>query len=1066
MLNIEVLGNFHLRYNNQPLSRINTAKLQSVFVYLLLHCQTPQSRYYSATTLWPDSTDSQARTNLRKYLHQLRQALPDSARYFCADNNTVQWLPTAPYILDAAEFEEAIKDAKRARAKNDVNGRKVALTNAVETYRGDLMPECYDEWIVQPRERLAQCFRHTLEELAILHEKTRDYTVAIQYLQRLLHNDPLREATYRHLMRLHALNGDRGKSLETFEHCRYILNEELAASPSQATLNVYNRLKLVESEPRRWQGRTEQPIPFIGRQAEWERLQTAWGQAVKHKPHLALISGVAGIGKTRLAEELIGWANKQGYATATTRTYAVDRPLAYAPLIGWLRTPTLRRAISQLDSVWQAELSRLLPELLTESPHLPRPEPLTENWQRQRLFEAIGRVVCRIEHPLILFIDDLQWCDEQTLDCLNYLLRLDPEPDMLVVGTLRPEEKDHDKSLSNLLTTLYMSRQLTEIRINPLDQTESATLAAHIVGRYLDVGENVRLFQETEGNALFIVEMMRTESPFTRIPDTVQAIIEHRLRQLSPPARRLADLAAIVGREFSFAVLTQASEDDEQSLLAVLDECCHRFIIREQNSERYDFTHDKIREVAYHSISRARRRFLHRRIAQVLEAMSHAIDLSAELAYHYTEAGNTEKAVHYRLEAGKQALALSAHHEAIRHLQQGLSLLNALPHTLDRDQTELKFLMALSSALIPQKGFTAPEVGAVYDQAIQVVNRLDDEPRLIPFLYGVGQYYTFRQRWTTTHTLAAKCLHLAQKTGKQQDLLFAHGLMGIAFAYSRHHTSSLEHLRQSLMYYEQLPASESGIDDLSLMCRSHAALMLWILGYPDQALEEFRQALRQGHALSHMHGLALTLNNVGIGHILRREPIHAQTYAGQAIALCAKHEFPFWHGLANISLGWSMAHQKQFIPGLEAIRQGLDTLHVLGTSVVSYTHTLLADIYLFSGDIVNGLLIIDDAIKAATDTQVETVLSMTLRVKGDLLSQSGAPPDEVETAYQQAIEFAQAQEAKSFELQATISLCRFYQQHNRIGDAQRMLTAIYNWFTEGFDAPDLREARVLLDELA
>lgn len=832
MLYVEVLGTFHLRYNNQTLPHIKTAKLQAFLVYLLVHCQKPQSRHYCAAVLWPRSTDSQARTNLRKYLHQLRQALPDAERYFCADNNTVQWLPTAPYVFDAAEFGQAVEEAKQARKNNDLSTRQASLARAIEIYQGDLLPECYDEWITQPRQRLFQTYLQVLAELAVLHEKQRDYATAILYLQRLLQRDPLREAAYRHLMRLYALNSDRGKALETFEQCRLVLEEEFAVLPSQATLNVYNLLKLAQPPPERQQSRAEQPVPFVGRQTEWKKLHTAWYKAAPHRPYFALISGVAGIGKTRLAEELITWANKQGYATATTRTYAVEKPLAYASLIGWLRTPTLRRAISHLDSVWQTELSRLLPELHSENPHLPRPDPLTESWQRQRLFESIGRVICVVDQPLILFIDDLQWCDEQTLTCLQYLMGIEPESNILVVGTLRPEERHNDVPLSNLLTSLHRSRQLTEIKLNPFNQAESATIAAHIVGRYLDISENARLYQETEGNALFIVEMMRVESPFAAMPDSVQAIIEHRLRQLSPQARRLADLAAVIGRDFSFTVLTQASEEDERSLLSALDECCHRFIIREQSSDRYDFTHDKLREVAYRRLSQARRRFLHRRIAEVLEAKSYSTDVSAELAYHYAEAGNIEKAAQYRLEAGKQALALAAYREAYKHLQQGLELLRTLPYTTGSKQTELQFLMALGASAVPWKGFITPDVHQIYSDALDVLADLPQSSELVPVIYGLGQFYMLQGKWKTGFAFGKQCLSLAQTTNDPTALMLAHTLLGCTACYMGNLRLAIDHLKSSLSYYNYASLPNTGVDS-RVLCNSFIAMALWILGSVD-----------------------------------------------------------------------------------------------------------------------------------------------------------------------------------------------------------------------------------------
>ncbi|NIO70856.1 MAG: AAA family ATPase [Anaerolineae bacterium] len=693
-LHIQLLGDFRLIYDSTPVTSVSTARLQSLLAYLVLHRNAPQPRHHLAFLFWPDSTEAQAHTNLRNLLHLLRHALPDADRFLHADTQTLQWRADAPFTLDVADFESAVAQAERAEQAGDQAAIQKALEEAVTLYRGDLLPSCYDDWILPERERLSQAFIGALERLIRLLEDGRDYRAAIGYAQRLLRHDPLHEATCRRLMRLHALSGDRAGALRAYHTCATILQRELAVEPSPATREVYERLLQADVLP------APSPAPpaglaavspLVGRHQEWARLQAAWQAASAGQPHFVLVAGEAGIGKTRLAEELVQWAGRQGIASASARCYAGEGGLAYAPVTTWLRA----RPLPPLEPIWRSEIARLLPELLVEQPDLSPPGPLAEAWQQQRFFEALTRAILGGSQPLLLLIDALQWCDRGTLEWLHYLLRFDPQARLLVVGTLRLEEMELDHPLATLLEALRLGDQLTEIELGPLNEAETLSLAAHLANRELDPALAAPLYQGSEGNPLFVVEMVRVGlakgGPWTAehgqemaraaLPPKVRMVIEARLAQLSPLARELAGLAATIGREFTFAVLARASDSDEDTLVRGLDELWRRRIVREQGADAYDFSHDKIREVAYATLSAARRRLLHRRVAQALEVV-YADDLDpvrGQVAVHYERAGRPEQAIPYYQRAAEVARRVYANEEAMEYLERALALLEAEP---------------------------------------------------------------------------------------------------------------------------------------------------------------------------------------------------------------------------------------------------------------------------------------------------------------------------------------------------------------------------------------------------
>ncbi len=401
ILRIQTLGDFRLNNDTDESIAINQARQQAMLTYLLLHRQTPQSRQHLAFLLWPDSSESQALTNLRKALTHFRQAAPVLAQAIFADHKMIQWRPDFPYLLDVADFEEKLTQATAAQQAGHQREAISLLAAAVTLYSGPLLPSCYDDWLLAERERLHQRCLQALEQLGAHHEQQRDFATAIRYAQQLLRLDPLQESTHLQLMKLQALQGDRAAALRTYHTCARMLERELGVEPSEETQAAYARLlKLATPAPLRPMAtsRTQAIAHVVGRQAEWGQLLAAWRLATQQRAHFVCVLGEAGIGKTHLAEALLTWASQQGFAVARTRAYAGEGQLAYAPVVEWLRAEPVRAVRQRVAKVWRSEVARLLPEILTEQPTVPAPVPMTERWQRQQLWEALARARCW-QHP-------------------------------------------------------------------------------------------------------------------------------------------------------------------------------------------------------------------------------------------------------------------------------------------------------------------------------------------------------------------------------------------------------------------------------------------------------------------------------------------------------------------------------------------------------------------------------------------------------------------------------------------------------------------------------------------
>ena len=698
-IEIQLFGDFAVKQDGQLVSGLDSPRMQALLAYLLLHREAPQPRQHLAFLFWLDSGEAQARTNLRNLLHRLRQAWPESRRYLAIEARSIGWRPQVHFTLDVADFEAHLQ---RASATGDADRQLQHLQQAIALYRNDLLPSCYDDWIQPQRARLHQAFLHALEQAADLWAEQGNDRAAIQALQRLIQTDPLQEAAYRRLMDLYARHEDRAAALRVYYRCVAVLGRELGVGPDAATQAAYQRLLsfgpsaslLIPTAPVR--------TSLTGRDLEWEQLTLAWHQvtAGKRMPLLALIHGEAGIGKTRLATELADWVQRQGGTVAASACYALEAGLSLTPVAGWLRALPL----DGLAPVWRAELARLLPELSDRAPS-PSPEAFcvgapAEPWQKRCFYEALVMAILAQRQPILLRLEDGQWSDAETLAWLHYLLRPQADARLMVVITARMEEVGPEHPLLLLLATLRRQGRLLEIDLPPLDAAGTAALAAMLLGEALPPDAAAALYRHSEGNPLFIVEAIcsdlecggsastlqvlldAAESPHWGEPaplsPRVQAVLRGRLAQLSPGARALLEGASVIGRSFTSDILVRSMDIDEGEMVAALDELWRRHIVRDWEGGAYDFSHDQLRQTAYYALSPARRRWLHGRVAQALETMESGRleELAAQLAFHYEEAGQAQKALEYHRQAAARAERLYAFQAAAVHLQRAVALLD------------------------------------------------------------------------------------------------------------------------------------------------------------------------------------------------------------------------------------------------------------------------------------------------------------------------------------------------------------------------------------------------------
>jgi DNA-binding SARP family transcriptional activator len=920
-LHLELLGGFRVRAGGRPVTRAPGARQQELIAYLVLHAHEAVSRQRVAEALWPDSTDAQALTNLRRELHHLRESWSDLDRLIDAAPRTLGWR-TAAASVDVLAFESA--------AARGLKGDRPALEAAAQLYAGDLLPDCAGEWIEGDRQRLQQRARTVLTQLVDLLEHDRAFGDAIERAQQLLRLDPLDEPSWCALMRCHAQRGERATALHLYQQCAALVKKELGVQPSAATRATYREILDLDAEPS-----TASPSPpaasyaLVGRDAEWRTIVRAW-RAVEHgRAQLLLIRGEAGIGKTRLAEELLDWCRAKTINAASTRCYPGEGRLAYAPIAAWLQSAAMRVTLGALDGIWLTDVARLHPGLLTTRPEVAAPEQQLENWQRVRFFESLSQAF-RHAAPLVLVVDDLQWSDAETLEWLHYFLRSTSERACLVVGTVRSEEEHDNQPLQRLIADLERDERVTILPLGRLDSAATAQLASEVAEHPLDEATVSRTFQETEGHPLFIIERGRMEgatgSATAKALPRVQSVVAARLALLSEPARGAAEVASAVGRDFTFPVLAHVSDLEEDALVAALDELWRRQIVRAQAGERWDFTHDRIREVAYEGIGPARRRLIHRRIAQAMELLftDRLDEASASIAMHLERGGQTGRAIEFFARAASVAARVSANEEAIRCLMQALTLLERLPPGHDRDDRELTLREPLAAALSSARGYSALEMERNLERVFALF-RTDTELRVVvPWLWA-----GFSVRYVLGDLRAARGMAeqaLTLGADNRSSRCEAHLSMAGALLSFGELEPARRHFDASVDGYDESHPQRSPLGpDLGVFAHAWSSHALWLIGEDGLAVERARAAIALAGRRDDPFSQALALAYSALLHQLRRDVDQVLSDGGAAVALCERHGFAYYDDWARTLVGWARG-QTEPDAGITIIRTALERL--------------------------------------------------------------------------------------------------------------------------------------------
>ncbi|HLZ25265.1 MAG TPA: AAA family ATPase [Ktedonobacterales bacterium] len=971
---LSLLGAPRIERDSSPLT-VDTRKAVALLAYGVI-TRRPSSRDALATLLWPEYDQIHARATLRRTLSALGKAL--GSGYLDIGRDTIGIQSSADIRLDVEDFQRQLAECQtHGHPATDVCAACLEpLETAARLYRDDFMAgfalrdsPAFDDWQFFQRETLRRQLGSALERLTRGYIATGQYDAAIDCARRWLALDRLHEPAHRYLMRLYAWSGQRTAALRQYHECVHALEQELGVSPLEATTRLYEAIKdkrppapparttsaashaptpstapegAIHTSPTRSTDTlvsmaASESYPLAGRADEWAELERTYA-SIRESGRVIVLEGEAGIGKTRLAEDFALRARQDGATVVAARCYDGEASLAYAPVAAALRTAladqSAARQLSKLPERWLVEASRLVPEVGGLHPGLPPAPPLDSPGAQSQFFEGLRQVLvtaCQGSKPGILFFDDVQWADSASLDVLTYVVRRLRDVPTCVLLTWRDSEASITPQLRFLLAGAERAGVATLIHLSRLSEDAVVDLLRTAAGVPALPETAKRLHEETEGVPFFLVEYLRVLAKDVVTPEQqnwavtggIQQLLRSRLGAVDGTSAQVLTAAAVIGRWFDFETVREVSGRSEEETVGALEELLGRGLIRELRGmsgpvPTYDFSHEKLRSLYYDEVSLARRRLLHRRVAEALVSARRrdheGTGSLGQIAHHYLMGGDRATAANYYRQAGERARSLYANAEALAHLRTALAL--GSPHVAELHEVigDLHTFLgeyALALASYAEAAATTEseagarlehKIGNVYarrgeweqaqthfDSAVAALGRSDGPATTgaLARIYADWSLVAHRrglldQAWQLAHH-ARELVADATDTEGLRALAQAHNILGVLASSRGDVDDAISHLERSLALAETA-------DDASARAAAlnNLALALASRGDVERAIPHAEAALALSVAQGDRHHEAALHNNIAdLLHAVGR-PTDAMTHLKQAVSIYAE----------------------------------------------------------------------------------------------------------------------------------------------------------------------------------
>jgi len=819
---------------------------------------------------------------------------------------------------------------------------------------------------------------------------------------------------------------------------------------------------------------------LVGRGEEIDLLLRRWARAKAGDGQVVLVSGEPGIGKSRIAAEVEQRLHAETRLCLRYFCSPYHQDSALYPIIdqlgraaGFARDDPPAARLEKLEALFARaappdEDVALIADLLSLPASDRHPMPnLSPQRKKDRTLEALIRQLEGLarQQPIVMVFEDAHWIDPTSRELLDLTIEHMRRLPALLIVTFRPEFQ----------ATWTGQPQVTMLVLNRLDRQDRTALIQKIAGDKALSDDLVgQIAERTDGVPLFVEELTKSvlESGVTPlgIPTTLHDSLMARLDHLAS-VRRVAQVGAAIGREFSYILLRAVSRLPEDDLRSALGRLVGSELVFQKGTPPdaiYSFKHALVQDAAHGSLLRSTRQQLHAQIAEALEAQSpETIENQPELlAQHYVEAGLVEKAIAFWGKAGHRSTARSAMAEAAAQFHKALDQLAMLPDTPERQRQQLEYCSALGAVLIAVKGHAAPETGYAYARARELWEQLGSPEDFLQIPFEQSLHHVVHGELDLAQRLDADLLRLSRQRNTAAGLILGHFSSGRTLMFTGMFTSSRSHLEAGLALYD--PVSHRSLVHHAahrpdVHAKAELGIVLFCLGYPEQALVRSNEAIAEARKLAHPPTLAVSLA-LGTELLSLVGDIGAMDQrAGQLAAVAAEQDFPRWGAMGAICRGWVKVKSGDVAEGISLLRSGSAAYRATGAELwMPHYVAFLTKAYEIAGQAQEAEALLDEALRIVERTGERWFVAELNRHKGRLLLRQGHS-EAAEELYRKALSIARQQEAKLWELRAAASLARLRRDQGRGAEARDILTPVYGWFTEGFDTPDLREARALLD---
>jgi class 3 adenylate cyclase/tetratricopeptide (TPR) repeat protein len=835
--------------------------------------------------------------------------------------------------------------------------------------------------------------------------------------------------------------------------------------------------------------------PRVARDEELDRLERGWEKAAKELGQVVLLTGEAGIGKSRLIWELRNKISGRDHRRLEGQCLPYYQTSALYPLtdlmgrlINLSRRDTDDEKIGKLEKFldeYDFSLDESIPHfssfLSIQPPETYPPIKTSPQKQREKTLGLLIELLVRISErkPVLFVIEDLHWVDASTLEFLDMFIDGCSSLRIYAVLTYRPEFKERWSKKPNveMISLSRLGDIHAEEMINKLSE-----------GKRFPDGVIEKLISRTDGIPLFVEEMTRGAMEAgilgdreellktIGIPPTLHDSLMARIDRLSE-AKDVLQLASVMGSGFSYDLISEASSLDQYSLrrdLTALVEADLLYHTDGDSESDYEFKHALIRDAAYDSLLKSKRREYHRLIAEALEErLRDSIDTRPELiAHHYTEAGLKEKAIPYWHQAGKQAIARSANVEAIEHLRKGIGLVKTLQESPERSRTELDLQIALSDPLIMQHGWGSKELEGVYDRARELCDLIGDKRTTLSVLRGQWSFNAVRGRLNTAKEIGREFESIVKTIQDQFWTLESHTISGVNAVYTGEFLEASKYFEKGLPIYNRITEDKKQddlrFDTLILFMSMLGSANPMFLGYRDKGKENAYRLIDLTRHSVNSYALSFSYLSLATLSLFYGDVDVVMEYTDRALDIAEENGYAWLISVSLITKGWAISKLKNPQKGIELIKRGLNEYESTGAVLDMPSRTsFLAECYLQLGETEEAIKILDKALEYVNDNDDRSCEAEIYRLKGESLLQldrSNSAP--AEQCFLKSIEIARKRSAKFWELKAATNLSRLWKSQGKKVQARTLLTGVYDWFTEGFDSKDLKDAGALIKELS